>query len=117
MTYKATAHNTADDKEWFEAAFKEFVEGGYQIKGFTQRFYQRLSNCFGHIAHYDRVGFFGEQFSTKEKIAAWEKRIAYWQAYGNPGFTYSDVEKVLSEWMGTRLGLVIESWERQMYLG
>lgn len=117
MTYRATAHGTIEDKERFEAAFKKFVEGGYQRKDFTAKLYERLSNCFGHIAHYDRHGFFETQFSTQDRIEEWEKRITYWKAHGSPGFTYSDVEQVLSEWMGTRLGLAIESWERQMYLG
>lgn len=116
MTYRATAHGTIEDKERFEAAFKKFVEGGYQRKDFTAKLYERLSNCFGHIAHYDRHGFF--ELNSRPRTGLRNgKKITYWKAHGSPGFTYSDVEQVLSEWMGTRLGLAIKSWERQMYLG
>lgn len=45
-----------------------FVETGCKLNAFTKKLYQRLCNCFRHIAHYDRCGFFETWFASDEQI-------------------------------------------------
>jgi len=65
MNYTATQWNTAEDKAWFVEHFMKFVEKGFPQHLFTKKFYQRLSNTFGHIAHYNQLGFWEEFFISK----------------------------------------------------
>jgi hypothetical protein len=115
--YVATKWSSIDDKKRFEAQFKRFVESGYKKGNFPKWFYQRLSMCFGHIAHYNQGGFYAEQFSTPARIARWEKRIAYYKVCGDPEYTFSDVEHVLSAWMAERLDLSVADHQRVFCLG
>jgi hypothetical protein len=47
-----TEWSSAADKAAFGNTFLHFVESALKRSLFTKGFYQRLSNCFGHIAHY-----------------------------------------------------------------
>ena len=94
-----TEWNTAEDKAWFANHFIRFVQSDFNWSIFYKKFYTRLMNTFGHIAHYNRLGFY-ETFFTKEKDK--ERFIAKTLAfpcYGQPEYTYCDVEKVLIEWL------------------
>ena len=53
----ATQHSTADEKARFCNWFVRFVLGGFARSVFKAQFYRRLSNIFGHVAHYDETGF------------------------------------------------------------
>jgi hypothetical protein len=48
----ATEFSTAADKADFGNAFLHFIESEWKETLFTKTFYNRLSNTFGHIAHY-----------------------------------------------------------------
>ena len=117
MTYTPTEHSSANAKERFAKKFKRFVETGYKWTQFPKWFYIRLSMTFGHIAHYDRQGFFATWFQSKKDIKIWEKRIMYWKAFGDPAYTYSDVERDLSKWLGEQRGVEVEDHERLIILG
>jgi hypothetical protein len=45
-----TQWDTAADKAAFGNTYLQFIESGWNRNLFTKKFYQRLSNCFGHIA-------------------------------------------------------------------
>ena len=63
---------------------------------FTKALYQRLSMCWGHIAHYNREGFFGEFFrDLRGKVDFLEQTLA-WRCFGDPEYTYSDVEAAVN---------------------
>jgi hypothetical protein len=47
-----TKFSTAADKADFGNAFLHFIESEWKETLFTKTFYNRLSNTFGHIAHY-----------------------------------------------------------------
>ena len=47
-----TKFSTATDKADFGNAFLHFIESEWKETLFTKTFYNRLSNTFGHIAHY-----------------------------------------------------------------
>lgn len=98
--YTPTEFNTAADKEAFEKRFKRFVQHEFQSSIFTHSFYNRMSMMKGHIAHYNQYGFYEAQFSTHEVRADFLRHWTDEPCYGNPAYTWSDVEKVLAQWLG-----------------
>ena len=61
----------------------------------TQRLYRRLSLTFGHIAHYNSHGFWGEFFDNLQgKVAFLEQTLTY-PCYCQPDHTYCDVERAV----------------------
>ena len=48
--FVATEWNSAADKAAFGNTYLHFIESDWKRSLFTRSFYQRLSNCFGHIA-------------------------------------------------------------------
>jgi hypothetical protein len=47
-----TKFSTTQDKADFGNAFLHFIESEWVRTAFTKSFYNRLSMCFSHIAHY-----------------------------------------------------------------
>jgi hypothetical protein len=47
-----TKFSSAQDKADFGNAFLYFIESEWARTAFSKSFYNRLSMCFGHIAHY-----------------------------------------------------------------
>ena len=126
MTFTAdqftpTKWETASDKAAFANRFVRFVQSDFAAKHFTDKFYRRLSNCFGNIAHYNRSGFWSEFFTTTaDKVRFLEMTFKY-PCFGDPAWTYSDVERALQEWLQAsclvdqyrqRLADETEAWER-----
>jgi hypothetical protein len=97
--FTPTQWSTAVDKAKFAAHFVRFVEDGFQEKQFTDVFYKRLSNMFGHIAHYNRGGFYGEFFASLRGQLEFLEQCSQWRAYGDPTVTWSDVERELQAWL------------------
>ncbi len=119
--FTPTKWDTAADKARFANQFVKFVESGFDQRHFTERFYRRLSNTFGHIAHYNRLGFWEEFFTTTEGKMRFLELTLRHPCYGDATWTYSDVERALQSWLavdGTlakwreRLAAEIESSER-----
>jgi len=61
---------------------------------------------FGHIAHYDRGGFYAEWFEDLAARIRWLEYIGRGGMFGEMGWgmgsaahTYSDVEQAISEWL------------------
>ena len=50
--FTATQWSTAEDKAKFANALMKFIAGDFPRQSFTKSLYRRLSNTFGHIAHY-----------------------------------------------------------------
>jgi hypothetical protein len=50
--FTATKFSTTADKAEFENTLLRFIESEWASALFTKSFYNRLSMCFGHIAHY-----------------------------------------------------------------
>jgi hypothetical protein len=99
MQFTPTEFDTASDKEKFRQQFIRFVRSDFSRAKFPKWFYTRLSMTFGHIAHYNIHGFFDEFFaSTADKLRFLEQTVQ-WPCYGDPAYTYSDVERVLRRWV------------------
>jgi hypothetical protein len=96
-----TKWDSAEDKAKFANDFVRFVKSDFKGTLFSNKFYKRLSNTFGHIAHFDRGGFYATFFTTTaDKVRFLGHTIAF-PCYGDPAFTYSDVEKKLIDWLKT----------------
>jgi hypothetical protein len=64
--FTATKWDTADAKAQFANKLGKFIAADFKEGLFTNALYSRLSNCFGHIAHYSRNGFFESFFQTPQ---------------------------------------------------
>ena len=97
--FTPTEWDTAQDKAAFAKQFMRFVRSDFAAKHFTERFYRRLSNTFGNIAHYNRGGFWAEFFTTTADKVRFLEHILQHPCYGDPAWTYSDVERSLQAWL------------------
>ena len=83
----------------FATQFVRFVQSNFAARHFTDKFYRRLCNTFGFIAHYNRGRFWSEFFtSTADKVRFLEQTLQH-PCYGDPGWTYSDVERAVQAWL------------------
>ena len=87
-----TKWSTAEDKARFGNTFLHFVDSDFARNLFTEKFYDRLSNCFGHIAHSNRSQFYEEWFSSLSAQVRFLEHTLRFPCYGDPEFTFSDVE-------------------------
>lgn len=97
--FTPTKWQTAKDKAAFANRFVRFVKSDFAANHFTDQFYQRLSNTFGNIAHYNRGGFWDTFFTTTADKVRFLERTLQHPCYGDPAWTYSDVERALQAWL------------------
>jgi hypothetical protein len=91
----ATKFSTAADKAEFGNTLLRFIESDWASALFTKRFYNRLSMCYGHIAHYNRTQFYEEWFSSLAAQVRFLKHTLRFPCYGDPEYTFSDVERAI----------------------
>jgi hypothetical protein len=91
-----THWDAAERKAKFANALLTFVAQDFPRSKFHEGFYRRLSNTFGHIANYDSAGFYGRFFLTAEDKLEFLEQCVTWPCYGDPAFTYSDVERAVA---------------------
>lgn len=97
-----TQWSTAADKAAFGNSYLHFIESEWKRSLFTKSFYQRLSNCFGHIAHYNIHGFYETWFTCdKDRLGFLENTLS-WPCWGDPAFTFSDVERAIKQQVRAR---------------
>jgi hypothetical protein len=89
----------AEKKVRFATQFIRFVNSDFAWQKFPRAFYQRLSQTFGHIAHFNLHGFFEHFFTTTESKVRFLRQTPAWSCPGDPAFTYSDVERALQSWL------------------
>ena len=97
--FTPTKWSTAEDKAKFFGHYQKFVTGGFKSSQFPKWFYVRLSQCFGHLAHYNQGGFYEEWFRSPERRLEFLKRALRHPCYGDPDHTYSDAERALQAWI------------------
>ena len=90
-----TKWDSAEQKEKFANALLTFVAQDFPRSKFHESFYRGLSNTFGHIACYNRDGFYERFFLTAEDKLAFLEQCVTWPCYGDPAYTYSDVERAV----------------------
>ena len=97
-----TQWSTAADKAAFGNTYLHFIESEWKRSLFTKSFYQRLSNCFGHIAHYNQHQFYETWFTCDKDRLEFLKNTLAWPCWGDPTFTYSDVERAIRQQVRAR---------------
>lgn len=100
--FTATKFASAEEKAKIANKLTRFILGGFKQGSFSQAMYDRLSNMFGHIAHYNLHGFYETWFSGLQERCRWAEYLLRGGAYGcvgSPAHTWSDVEKALMVWM------------------
>jgi hypothetical protein len=100
--FRATKFSTAADKAEFGNAFLRFIESEWAPALFTKSIYNRLSMCFSHIAHYNRTQFYEEWFSSLAAQVRFLKHTLRFPCYGDPEYTFSDVEMAIQREIGNR---------------
>ena len=90
-----TKFSTTADKADFGNTLLHFLDAGCARGLFTRKFYDRLSMTFGNIAHYDICGFYSTWFDSDHHRLAFIENILRWPCYGDPEFTFSDVERAV----------------------
>ena len=97
-----TKFSTSQDKADFGNTFLHFIESEWARTAFSKSFYNRLSMCFGHIAHYNRTQFYEEWFSSLAAQVQFLKHTLRCPCYGDPEYTFSDVERAIQREIGNR---------------
>jgi hypothetical protein len=93
--FAPTQWDTAEQKAKFANALLTFVAQDFPRSKFHESFYRRLSNTFGHIACYNRDGFYGRFFLTAKGKLVFLEQCVTWPCHGDPTYTYSDVERAV----------------------
>lgn len=99
--FTPTKWDSAEDKAAFANKLAAFIAKGFPRSAFTKKLYTHLSNTFGHIAHYDIHGFWAEYFTTDADKIRFVHNILRHGNYGDPAYTYCDVEAAVADWLGS----------------
>jgi hypothetical protein len=103
--FTPTQWATAEQKAKAGEAVIRFLEAGCPEAKFTKGVYHTLSDhLFSHIAHYNAGGFYATWFATSAVRAEWVRYVrsrARRGWYGDPAYTWSDVEPVIADWLET----------------
>lgn len=91
--FTPTEFSTAQQKSEFGNWLIDFIGTGFKRTKFHKKMYNRLSMCFGHIAHYDQGGFFEVWFCDSASRLKFIQNLLRYPCYGDPEHTFSDVEK------------------------
>jgi len=102
--FTATEFYSAADKAKFANHFVRFVLSGFKRSLFYKWFYKQLSNCFGHIAHYNQAGFYAHFFESPEDQLRFVERTRDYRPCGDPAYTFCDVERAIQSWFNTHNG-------------
>jgi hypothetical protein len=87
---------SAEDKLKFLLALVRFLCNHCPESGFTWRIYEGLHQHLGHIAHYNRAGFYAEWFETlKDRI----RFFKHWAKPDGYSGSWADVNRALRAWV------------------
>jgi hypothetical protein len=89
--------SSAQDKADFGNTFLRFIELDWARTAFSKSFYNRLSMCFSHIAHYDAGGFYATWFTSDADRLRFLRHTLAWPCWGDPEYTFSDVERAIQQ--------------------
>ena len=92
-----TKFSSAQDKADFGNAFLHFIESEWARSAFSKSFYNRLSMCFGNIAHYNLATFYETWFTSDTDRLEFLRHSLQWPCWGDPEFTFCDVERAIQQ--------------------
>lgn len=93
---------TAQEKADFANWLIDFIDSGFKETKFFKARYTRLSMCFGHIAHFNKLGFYETWFENAARQNAFIDNIMRSPCFGDPAWTFSDVEKKIQKYLRER---------------
>ena len=93
--FTASKWDSAATKANFANTHCQFMAAGFKESLFTKVFYNRLHLTYGHIACYNREGFLSTYFRDLAGKVAFLEHIIRWPCFGDPAFTYCDVERAV----------------------
>lgn len=94
--FAAVEYGSAEDKAKFANHLARFVESGFNPNLFPDWFYRRLLMTFGHIAHFNKGGFYSVWFRKTQSRRDFLCRIVDPPWSGGP---WGDVERALATWV------------------
>ncbi len=94
--FKPTPFTSAEMKAAFANELVRFLANDCAETRFTKKFYRRLSLSFGHIAHFDRFGFYEYFFSDTAGKIDFVRQTIDWVPCGHPSHTFCDVEQAVA---------------------
>ncbi len=93
--FTPTKWDSAEVKADFANKLGQFIAADFKESLFTKVFYNRLSMTYGHIAHFNREGFFGTFFRDLAGKVEFLEQMLQWPCFGDPAWTYCDVERAI----------------------
>ena len=93
--FMPTKWDTAEVKVKFGNHLLRFIAEDYPRNLWTNVFYNRLAMTFSNIAHHNSHGFWATFFESTTDHIQFLRNIARHPCWGNPEYTYSDVEKAV----------------------
>ena len=90
----ATKWSTTEEKAKFGNHLLRFISEDHPPNLWTNIFYNRLSMTFSNIAHTNKLGFWETFFENTADYVQFLQNIATHPFWGDPAYTYSDIEKV-----------------------
>lgn len=94
-TFTETQWGTAEEKAKFGNHLLRFIAEDFPASLWSKVFYNRLHLTFSNIAHYNQAGFWSSWFETTTDQIGFLQNIAQYPCWGDPAFTYSDVETAI----------------------
>src|ERR1035441_5677574 len=96
VSFTPTKWTTAEQEATFANQLMAFIAADFPESKFTKKFYNRLSQTFGMISHYNVDGFFSTFFTDTAGKLRFLRSLVEWPCYGSSEFTFSDVERATS---------------------
>lgn len=97
--FTPTQWTTQEDKAKFANDLIRFIQSDFKRTFFTKSLYKRLSSTFGFIAHYNLDGYYNTWFDGTFHQLTFLMRLRDTAIFGDPAFTYCDVEQVIQAWV------------------
>ena len=94
--FTAMQFTPRESKAWFVAHFLRFVSADFPKHHFTDRFYRRVMNTFGFIAHYAKSGFWTEYFTSAAGKVEFLEQVIAWPCHGAATHTFCDAEREIA---------------------
>lgn len=100
LNFVATEWDRPEEKMKCYKWLKKFMLAGCPKTVWRKGAYHWLyRHLFGHIAHYDMYGFWGTWFERERDCHKWADSVANRACYGDPEYTWSDVEVAIRNWL------------------
>ncbi|GBQ27259.1 hypothetical protein AA0472_2368 [Acetobacter estunensis NRIC 0472] len=109
--FTPTTWSSAADKARIGNAILRFLAQGMPAEKFNKALYGRVSQMWSHIAHFNSLGFRSAWFASAKTRHAFLKHMVDYPCWGDPAFTWSDVEREIGQ--RVRENLLVEAWAKQ----